>query len=181
MATSRRDRGGSPLLLVGAALAVIVLGAVAIAAGVPAGPVLVFGTGVGATMLVRAAGIRTQRRSEELAPGALDVYPLRFPAQRWKVGSPWQFRFVPSSRREWAPGVLGVRYGEARFVPSRAGLQDRAWTGRPTSVEVIKTLQVCAVRFHAPDGGAQFSIQLPADEVRAQLAPLLPVTGAAKP
>ncbi len=165
-------------MLVLAAAGVFVVGVAAMAAGAPMTPVVLLVAAIDVALLLRASGERKFGRAEQVAPGALDAYPLKFPVQRWAVGAPWQFRFAPASRRVWAAGVLGVGYGEARFVPTSGRSAGAGWVGRPTSVEVLKTMQVCAVRFRAPEGDAQFSIQMPAAQVRAHLDPMLPVAEA---
>lgn len=182
--SSGRDTGGvpgrrrSPLASIGAFVALFVVGVGARVAGVPLAPIVLVVSGVGAVLLMTALGDRKFDRVEQLEPGALDQYPVQLPVQRWAVGSPWQLRSLPSSRPWWAPGVLGVGYDAARFVPSSAARSHLAWSGRPTSVEVIKVLQAaCVVRFHTPDGAAQFSVQLPARQVRGHLQPLLSVVG----
>jgi hypothetical protein len=161
---------------VGLFVGLFVLGAGAIAAGVPMPPVVLMLAGLGAGLLVEAQGRRRLDRVAALEPGALDPYPVRFPVERWKFGPTWQFRILPWTRRHWAPGVLGVGYGEVRFVPAKPSKRAFAWTSRPTSVEIQKVLQACVVRFHDAGGpAAQFTIQQPADVVRGHLASMLPL------
>lgn len=169
------SRNSSPFVLAGAFMVLFALGVGAMTVGAPLAPVVLVVAGIGGALLLKATGERKFDKAEALEPGALDQYPLRFPAERWSVGSPFQFRLLPSTRRAWAPGVLGIGFDAVRFVPSSPAKTHLAWSGRPTSVEVIKMMQVCSVRFHTSDGAAQFSIQQPAGTVRAQLAPMLPV------
>lgn len=161
---------------VGLFVGLLVLGVGAMAAGVPVTPVILVLSGVGAALVIEAQGNRRFDRAAALEPGALDPYPVQFPVERWKFGPTWQFRILPWTRRHWAPGVLGVGYGEVRFVPAKASKRSLGWTSRPTSVEIEKVLQACVVRFHDAGGpAAQFTIQQPADAVRGHLAPMLPV------
>ena len=165
---------------VGLFAGLFVLGVGAMAAGVPVTPVVLVLSGVGAALLIEAQGNRRFDRVAALEPGALDPYPVQFPVERWRFGPTWQFRILPWTRRHWAPGVLGVGYGEVRFVPAKASKRAFAWTCRPTSVEIEKVLQACVVRFHDAGGpAAQFTIQQPADVVRGHLAPMLPVVSEA--
>jgi hypothetical protein len=156
-------------------VALCVVAGVALAIGAPVAVVVIVVSGIGVPLLFRALGERREAKVEAAEPGALDAYPLRFPATRWPVGSPWQFRFAPRSSKGWAPGILGIGHDQVRFVPSSSRRGHLAWTGRPTSAEVVKTWQVCAVRFHGPDGSAQFSVQVPAATMRAYLAPMVPL------
>lgn len=166
----------SPLRSVGLFVALLVIGVVAIVAGVPATPVVLVLSGVGGALLIDAQAARRRERVAELHPGALDAYPLHYPAERWPVGPSWQLRLIPKTRRSWAPGVLGVGFDEVRFVPSSAAKADLAWTGRPASVHVEKVLQASVVRVRTAAGdAAQFTIQQPADSLRAHLEPMLPL------
>jgi hypothetical protein len=171
-----RPRPRSPLVSVGLFVVLFAIGVAAMAAGVPVTPVVLVLSGVGAALLIDAQSGRRFDRVATLEPGALDPYPLQFAVERWKFGPTWQFRILPWTRRHWAPGVLGVGYGEVRFVPAKATKAAFAWTSRPTSVEIEKVLQACVVRFHDAGGpAAQFTFQQPADVVREHLAPMLPV------
>ena len=165
---------------VGLFAGLFVIGGALMAAGVPVTPVVLMLSGVGAALLIEAQGSRRLARAGELEPGALDPYPVQFPVERWKFGPTWQFRILPWTRRHWAPGVLGVGYGEVRFVPTKTNKQTLAWKSRPTVVEIEKVLRACVVRFHDAGGpAAQFTIQQPADVVRGHLAPMLPVASEA--
>jgi len=166
-----------PLTLVGAFLVLFAIGVVAVAAGAPLAPVVLVVAGIGAALLLKAVADRKFERAEALDPGALDAYPIRVPAERWPVGPTFQFRLLPATRRGWAPGILGVGFDAVRFVPSSPAKAALAWSGRPTKVEVVKVMQAAVVRFETADGTAQFSLQQPAETVRAQLAPMLPVQG----
>lgn len=167
----------SPLLWAGAFVALLLGGIAAGVAGVPAVPLTMVVSSVGAAIVVRAWSDRQLNRADAVAPSSLDDVVVRFSALRWSVGSPWQLRFSRRNRGIGASGVLGVTPGEIRFVPSSARRADRAWSGRPTAVEVLSLLQATVLRVHAPEGTAQFSIQVPAAVVRGHLAPLLPLTG----
>ena len=167
----------SPLLWVGAFVVLLVVGIAAGVAGVPPVPLTMVLSGVGAALVVRAWSDRQLQRADAVAPGALDDVVVRFSALRWSVGSPWQLRFSRRNRAVGASGVIGIAPGEVRFVPSSARRAPRAWSGRPTAVEVLSVLQATVLRVHAPEGTAQFSIQVPASVVRDHLAPLLPLTG----
>lgn len=161
---------------VGLFVGLFVIGGALLAAGVPMAPVVLMLSGVGAALLIEGQSNRRFDRVAVLEPGALDPYPVRLPVERWRFGPTWQFRILPWTRRHWAPGVLGVGYGEVRFVPAKAKKRSFAWTSRPTSVEIEKVLRACVVRFHDAGGpAAQFTIQQPADVVRGHLAPMLPV------
>lgn len=167
----------SPLTFVGACLVLFVVAVVAVVVGAPLAPAVLVVAGVGSALLLKAAAHRKFQRAEALAPGAIEGYPLRFPVERWPVGSTLQFRFLPGTRRAWAPGILGVGFDAVRFVPSSPAKAGLAWAGRPTAVEVVKVMQASVVRFETDEGTAQFSIQQPAETVRAQLVPMLPVQG----
>jgi hypothetical protein len=169
----RPDR--SPTLYLGAFVVLFVVGVAAIALGAPTFAIVFVVAGTGASLLLGAVGGRRFEKAEAMAPGALARYPLQFPARRWAVGSVFQFSFLPRTRTLAAPGVLGVSYGEVRFVPTKAGREHTAWTGRPTAVEILSQAQTCSVRFQAPEGAAQFSVDLPPKEVRTRLEQYLEV------
>ena len=135
-------------------------------------------SGGGTALILEAVGNRRFDRANELKPGALDQYPVQFPVERWAVGAAWQFRFIPSTRRWWAPGNLGVGYDAVRFVPSSAARSHLAWSARPTSVKIIKALKVCMVRFDTPEGPASSRCSSPSEEVEADLAPFVAVVAA---
>ncbi len=165
----------SPPVFAATFVAVMVLAAVALAAGAPLGPVIIAASGIGTALILRWRASRSFAGAERQEPGGLDRFPVRLAAERYAVGRLLQVRLFPPTSRVWAPGVLGVSRGEVRFVPSSARHADRSWSARPTSVEVHQLARASVVRIHAPDGSAQFAIQLPPDDVRAHIAPLLPV------
>lgn len=167
-------RSRAPLLVL-ALVALIVVAVGLRLAGVPAGPLVVATSGIGAFLVLRIMSDRRFAGAERQDPGALDGFRVQLSAERYAVGRLMQVRLFPPTSRVWAPGVLAVGSGEVRFMPSSAKRADRAWSGRPTAVEVHKIARASVVRVHTAGDSAQFVVQQPADAVRAQLTPLLPV------
>lgn len=165
----------SPLVLGAAFVAVLVVAVVAVVAGAPLAPVVIGAAGIGTALVLQRQAGRSFAGAERHQPGGLDRFPVRLAAERYAVGRLFQVRLFPPASRVWARGVLGVSRGEVRFVPSSARHADRSWSARPTAVEVHQLARASIVRIHAPEGSAQFAIQLPPDDVRAHMAALLPV------
>lgn len=151
----------SPLrtaLLVGA---VIAAGVVAGALGLPSAGVVVLTSGVGGAILLDDANKRRGARAREAAGTTIEGFPLQVPAERVAVGRSFQFRLLPPTRQLWAPGLLCIGPGEARFVPAKEKHRPRAWAGPVTSSEVEQSRAVATVRLHGPAGSAQFVVQQP--------------------
>ena len=155
------------LLLVG----VIAIGVVAGILGFPSAGVVIFTAGVGTALLVTDANNRREAGARAAAGDTIAGYPLQLPAERVAVGAKFQFRLLPPTRGVWAPGLLCVGPGEARFVPSRESHRTRAWAGPVDRSEVLSLgSNVGIVRLHGRDGSAQFVVQRPP----ANLAEALP-------
>lgn len=142
--------------------AVFVAGVVAGVLGLPLVAVVIFVSTVGTGILVTDTSQRRMASARAAAGDTLDHLPLQFTAERFAVGARVQFRFVPATRRVWAPGLLCVGPGEARFVPSKEKHRSRAWAGRVTSSEFPWSGKTVAIlRLHGPDGSAQFAVSQP--------------------
>lgn len=146
------------LLLVG----VIAIGVVAGILGLPSAGVVIFTAGVGTALFASDANTRRVAGAHAAAGGTIDGYPLQLPAERVAVGAKFQFRLLPPTRGVWAPGLLCVGPGEARFVPSRERDRSRAWAGPVDRSEILSMgPNAAVVRLHGRDGAAQFVLQRP--------------------
>lgn len=127
-------------------------------------------------IVLSAVAARRFQGAHDAAGEDLDSYPVKLPGERVAVGRLLQMRLLPPTRNVWAPGLLCVRPGEIRFVPSKPKLADRAWRGRARRVEVHSLpTSASVVRVHGDDGSGQFVVQVAQAEVEASLRPFVPV------
>lgn len=153
---------------------VVVLASAAMAAGFPAALAVLAASGIGTSLLVGDMSNRRSQGAAQQADGAMERFPLAFPAERVRVGGRLHPRFLPSVKAVWAPGVLCIDAGEAEFFPSAERYRDKAWRGRIERAEILKTpWPISFVRLHGSQGTAQFALQYPAKDVRGYLDPYL--------
>jgi hypothetical protein len=158
------DTGGvvrSPLQTALLLLGILTVAVIGGALGLPQAAVVLFASTIGGGLLVHDANRRRESGARAAAGSSIDGYPLQLPAERYAVGRLLQLRLAPPTRHVWAPGLLCIRPGEARFVPSKDKHRARAWAGPVTSSEVLTTRSVAVVRLHGPEGSAQFAVQAP--------------------
>lgn len=156
-------------------IGVILAAGAAIAAGVPSALAILAASGIGTALIASDMGERRREGAEQQSGDAIARFPLAFPCERVRAnGSFLHFRFLPSVKAVWAPGLLCVAAGEAEFFPSTERHSDKAWRGRIERAEIVKTPWAFSfLRLHGADGAAQFSVQYPAKEVRRYLDPYL--------
>lgn len=155
---------------------VILVGAAALAAGVPTAIAILATSGIGTAIIAGDIGKRRSEGAAQQSGGAIARYPLAFPCERVRTKGALHPRFLPSVKAVYATGVLCVAAGEAEFFPSSERYADKAWRGRIERTEITKTpWPLCFVRLHASDGTAQFALQLPAKDARNYLDPYLDV------
>lgn len=153
------------LMLVGIVAVAVVAGI----GGVPMVAVIIGASGIGAAMFLRDMNARRVGGAHDIAGDSIADYPLQLPAERVAVGRLVQIRLLPPTRSVWAPGLLCVRPGHARFVPSKAKFAARAWEGSVERAEVHSLpSSVAVVRLHGGADG-QFVVQRPSAEVDAAL------------
>lgn len=132
-------------------------------------------TAGGVALFVWALGTSRRCRAERLLPGFSEAFEVVLPSERTPVGRPLQFRLRGESRRQWAPGLLGVTRRAAAFVPSRPQDATHAWGGDVDYFEAGPVLgQGSYLRLHTPEGPVQFALHLPPRDLTARLAPLVP-------
>ena len=155
----------SPLqtaLLVAGIFAVGVTGGIL---GLPQAAVVVFTVTFGTGVLIRDQSLRREEGARRRGGPDVGEYPLTLSAERVAVGPPIQFRLLPRTRAVWAPGLLCIGPGEARFIPSRDTHADRAWAGPVTDARVTNARATASVRLSGPDGEAQFVLTAPPSNV----------------
>lgn len=164
-------------LLTAIGFAVILVVAVAVQlAGLPSWLTALVAGGAASALLVAHQSARREAGARAQAGPDVDRYPVRVPAERVAVGKLIQQRLWGPTAKVWAPGLLCLAPGQARFVPSDERRAERAWWGPVERTEVLRVHgRATAVRVHGAQGAAQFVVQLPIDEVRPAVAQVLPV------
>lgn len=162
------------MMLVGQIGAVVVIAVILGVAGVPMFPVVLAAAAIGGGLVARHMATQRAEGAAALAPGTIDQYAVSMSAERVAVGRAVQVRLLPPTRAVWAPGVLALDDGVVAFVPSKARLSDRAWSGDVERVQLLAVgPRASAVRIYGPDGSAQFVTQMPVDQLRSVIEPYL--------
>ena len=159
----------SPIRTAVALLAVVAVSSVLIALGVPSVPVVLVGAGVGGGIVARDMSARRSAGATARRPDVAG-YPLCLPCERVAVGAKFQFRLLPPTRAVWAPGMLCIDTGAAKFVPSAERHGSREWSGQVDQADVAAlTGRSTSVRLRSASSAAQFVVQQPAEAVSASL------------
>ena len=160
-----------------AVAATVVACSALIAAGVPSVPVILVGAVVAAGVVAKTMAARRTTGALGRRPEVAD-YPVCLPCERVAVGAKLQFRLLPPTRAVWAPGLLCLDNGTARFVAAAEKHLGRDWSADvvDASVEAL-TGRSSTVRIRSTSGSAQFVVQQPADAVRAAMTRYVRVLG----